>query len=231
MLLSAAPHYDRRQAAAVRGDQKRITQARVAAAALGDQVYTKVPFVSGMKPVTGDLVELVLNRTWRPQLPTIGMEGLPTPDNGGNVLRLYTRARLTLRLPPTVDAETAEAAVKKLLVSNPPHGAEVEFEGGRAATGRTPRRSPPGSSAPWPARRPPSAGRRPIWAKAVVADAAIDLPAGAEACQSWSVLAGAAIAAKLVNASLAGWLRSTPAPNQDAQGVVILAYRYSTEEL
>jgi hypothetical protein len=64
MLFSPALHYDRRQAAAVRGDQKRIAQARVAAAALGDRVYAKFPFVSGMKPVTGDLVELVLNRTW-----------------------------------------------------------------------------------------------------------------------------------------------------------------------
>jgi acetylornithine deacetylase/succinyl-diaminopimelate desuccinylase-like protein len=114
---------------------ERIAQARVAAAALGDQVYAKFPFVSGMKPVTGDLVELVLNRTWRPQLATIGMEGLPTPENAGNVLRPYTRARLSLRLPPTMEAETAEAAVKNLLVSNPPYGAEVEFEGGRAATG------------------------------------------------------------------------------------------------
>src|SRR5215470_1050770 len=114
---------------------ERIAQARTTAAALGDEIYTKFPFVAGMKPVAGDLVELVLNRTWRPQLATIGMDGLPAPEDAGNVLRPYTRARLSLRLPPTLDAETAEAAVQRLLVNDPPYGAEVEFEGGRAATG------------------------------------------------------------------------------------------------
>ena len=114
---------------------ERIAQARVAASALGQEVYAKFPFTPGMTPVTQDLVELVLNRTWRPQLATIGMDGLPTPGNAGNVLRPYTSARLSLRLPPTLDAEAAEAAVKGLLLADPPYGAEIQFDGGRAATG------------------------------------------------------------------------------------------------
>src|SRR5215510_2120298 len=36
---------------------ERIAQARVAAASLGDQIYSKFPFVAGMSPVTSDLVE------------------------------------------------------------------------------------------------------------------------------------------------------------------------------
>ena len=103
---------------------ERIAQARVAAKALGQEVYAKFPFTPGMTPVTQDLVELVLNRTWRPQLATIGMDGLPTPGNAGNVLRPYTSARLSLRLPPTLDAEAAEAAVKGLLLADPPYGAD-----------------------------------------------------------------------------------------------------------
>jgi len=114
---------------------ERIAQARVAASALGEEVHTKFPFTPGMTPVSQDIVELVLNRTWRPQLATIGMDGLPTPGNAGNVLRPYTSARLSLRLPPTLDAEEAEAAVKRLLLADPPYGATIEFEGGRAATG------------------------------------------------------------------------------------------------
>ncbi len=114
---------------------ERIAQARVAAKALGEEVHTKFPFTSGMTPVSQDIVELVLNRTWRPQLATIGMDGLPTPGNAGNVLRPHTSARLSLRLPPTLDAEQAEAAVKSLLLADPPYGAAIEFDGGRAATG------------------------------------------------------------------------------------------------
>jgi acetylornithine deacetylase/succinyl-diaminopimelate desuccinylase-like protein len=114
---------------------ERIAQAKVAASALGEEVHTKFPFTPGMTPVSQDIVELVLNRTWRPQLATIGMDGLPTPGNAGNVLRPYTSTRLSLRLPPTLDAEEAEAAVKALLLADPPYGATIEFEGGRAATG------------------------------------------------------------------------------------------------
>jgi acetylornithine deacetylase/succinyl-diaminopimelate desuccinylase-like protein len=107
---------------------ERIAQARVAAGALGDAVYAKFPFVDGMAPVTSDLVELVLNRSWRPQLATIGMEGLPAPENAGNVLRPFTSARLSLRLPPTLDVAVAEAAVSRVLLADSPYGAEVTLE-------------------------------------------------------------------------------------------------------
>src|SRR5215470_17187009 len=58
---------------------ERVAQARRAAAALGNAVYAKFPFVPGLLPMTEDLTELVLNRTWRPQLAVIGIDGLPMP--------------------------------------------------------------------------------------------------------------------------------------------------------
>ena len=85
---------------------ERVAQAQRAAAALGDAVYTKFPFVAGMTPVSDDLTELVLNRTWRPQLAVTGIDGLPTPADAGNVLLPYTAAKLSLRLPPTLDADS-----------------------------------------------------------------------------------------------------------------------------
>src|SRR5262249_4277100 len=60
---------------------ERVVQARNAAAALGDVVHRKFPFVPGMSPMADDLTELVLNRTWRPQLAVIGVEGLPSPGD------------------------------------------------------------------------------------------------------------------------------------------------------
>jgi acetylornithine deacetylase/succinyl-diaminopimelate desuccinylase-like protein len=114
---------------------ERVTQARRAAAALGDTVYTKFPFAPGTSPMTDDLTELVLNRTWRPQLAVIGIDGLPTPSNAGNVLLPSTAAKLSLRLPPTLDAAAAGTVVRTLLEKNPPHGARVEFEPGPSAAG------------------------------------------------------------------------------------------------
>ena len=114
---------------------ERVTQARRAAAALGSAVYTKFPFPAGTSPVTEDLTELVLNRSWRPQLAVTGVEGLPKPADAGNVLLPYTTAKLSLRLPPTLDAAAAGAALRALLEKSPPYGAGVKFEVESCAAG------------------------------------------------------------------------------------------------
>ena len=48
--------------------------------------------------------ELLLNRTWRPALSITGADGLPPLESAGNVLRPETALKLSLRVPPTVDA-------------------------------------------------------------------------------------------------------------------------------
>lgn len=106
---------------------ERVAQARRAAAALGDAVYAKFPFAAGTEPMTDDLTELVLNRTWRPQLAVTGIAGLPAPENAGNVLLPSTVAKLSLRLPPTLDAADAAETLSTLLQKNPPYGARVGF--------------------------------------------------------------------------------------------------------
>ena len=89
----------------------------------------------GTQPMSDDLVELVLNRTWRPQLAITGIEGLPAPANAGNVLLPFTTAKLSFRLPPTLDAKAAKAAVVKLLQEKAPHGAEISLAIKDAAIG------------------------------------------------------------------------------------------------
>ena len=64
----------------------RIAEAKAAAAALGDEVWSKFPFVPGMRPVADDPAELILNRTWRPALSITGLEGAPDIRDAGNVL-------------------------------------------------------------------------------------------------------------------------------------------------
>ena len=113
----------------------RIAQAQKAAQILGSTVYDEFPFADGVAPVTRDLSELILNRTWRPQLAVTGMDGLPPPQNAGNVMLPDTVAKLSLRLPPTLPAEKVDGALKTLLESDPPYGAEVRFETEPAMTG------------------------------------------------------------------------------------------------
>ncbi|HEV2607340.1 MAG TPA: M20 family metallopeptidase, partial [Xanthomonadaceae bacterium] len=113
----------------------RLAQARKVAEVMGTAVYDKFPFLPGMTPMSGDLTELVLNRTWRPGLSVTGVDGLPPMDNAGNVLRPSTAVKLSLRLPPTLDGDTAGAILRKLLLDNPPNGAHVAFELEKSSTG------------------------------------------------------------------------------------------------
>ena len=114
---------------------ERLAQAKVAADALGDQVYGKFPFVAGMRPTGSDLTELVLNRSWRPALSVTGLAGAPEPGNAGNVLRPFTEAKLSMRLPPTVDAVMAAKRIKSMLENDPPYGARVSFDYEEPGTG------------------------------------------------------------------------------------------------
>jgi acetylornithine deacetylase/succinyl-diaminopimelate desuccinylase-like protein len=114
---------------------ERSEQAKRAAEVLGEEIWRKFPFAQGVQPMATDLADLVLNRTWRPMLAVTGAEGLPAPANAGNVLRPRTSLVLSLRLPPTVKADSAARQLQAILEADPPYGARVKFEYGQAATG------------------------------------------------------------------------------------------------
>lgn len=105
----------------------RVTQAGTAAAVLGADLWSKYVFAEGAGPVSHDGAELILNRTWRAALAVTGADGIPSVAEGGNVLRPRTVLKLSLRLPPTLDAKSAALSVKTLLESDPPYGAKVRF--------------------------------------------------------------------------------------------------------
>jgi acetylornithine deacetylase/succinyl-diaminopimelate desuccinylase-like protein len=114
---------------------ERAEQAKRAAEVLGEELHRRFPFVPGMKPMGTDLDDLILNRTWRPFLAVTGAEGLPPPASAGNVLRPKTELVLSLRLPPTVKAESVAQQLKAILEAKPPYGARVTFNAGQAASG------------------------------------------------------------------------------------------------
>jgi acetylornithine deacetylase/succinyl-diaminopimelate desuccinylase-like protein len=114
---------------------QRVEQARVTAQVLGDAIYSKFPFVDGMRPLEYDVAELALNRTWRPALAVTGIAGIPPLDSAGNVLRPFTAVKLSLRLPPTLDGTKAGELVKRLLEKDPPYGCKIEFALEKATSG------------------------------------------------------------------------------------------------
>jgi len=122
---------------------ERVEQARATAAILGDELHRRFPWAHHdcggstvfALPTTTDPVEALLNRTWRPTLSVTGAEGLPALRDAGNVLRPYTAFKLSLRLPPLVDAAQAVQQLKALLEDNAPYQARVTFEGEGSASG------------------------------------------------------------------------------------------------
>jgi acetylornithine deacetylase/succinyl-diaminopimelate desuccinylase-like protein len=112
---------------------QRIEQAKAAAQVLGTSVYDRFPFAGATRPMANETGDLVLNRTWRPQLAITGMDGYPVPGDAGNVLLPFSTAKLSLRIPPTLDGKDALQTIKRALEADPPYGAEVEFkaEGGQ----------------------------------------------------------------------------------------------------
>ncbi len=114
----------------------RLAEVQAVAAVLGRDVGRGFPLVPGMRPVTLDPVQALLNNTWRPALAVTGVDGMPSLADAGNVLRPKTAVKLSLRLPPTADAPRAAQRVKEVLEAEPPYGARVTFSTGeRPGTG------------------------------------------------------------------------------------------------
>ncbi|GAB4211431.1 MAG: M20 family metallopeptidase [Rhodoferax sp.] len=132
---------------------ERLVEARATAAILGDELFKRFPWAHAdcdgsaapsVLPTTGDPLQALLNRTWRPTLSVTGVEGLPDLQNAGNVLRPATAFKLSIRLPPLVDAAVAVQQLKTLLEDNAPYQARVTFEQAAGASGWN---AP--STAPW----------------------------------------------------------------------------------
>jgi acetylornithine deacetylase/succinyl-diaminopimelate desuccinylase-like protein len=106
----------------------RIEEAKMAALVLGNDVYHSFPLLDGVQPQTLNNEELVLNRTWRPALAITGINGLPCIENAGNVFLPKLSIKLSMRLPPSCDANQASQALQQVLVANPPSGAKISYE-------------------------------------------------------------------------------------------------------
>ncbi len=108
--------------------EQRIEQVGKAADVLDSTLYSSYPFTNSAKPVSDNVSELLLNRTWRAALSVTGANGLPLIEDAGNVTLPHLTVKLSMRVPPTCDAELASKTLKKVLEENPPYHAGVQFD-------------------------------------------------------------------------------------------------------
>jgi hypothetical protein len=89
-------------------------------------IIQEFPRHGDLQPANADLVEALLNRSWRAALTVTGADGFPPIKTAGNVLRPSTTLKLSLRVPPRVNAKEAAVALKQLLDADAPYGAGVK---------------------------------------------------------------------------------------------------------
>lgn len=114
------------------------------AESLGDRIFAAYPWHGKTEPLTKDACEALLNRSWRPELTVTGVDGMPSVENAGNVMRPYTTVKIGMRLPPDVDAEKASTALEEIITAEPPFNADVKYVPTVASNGWSAK-----AAAPW----------------------------------------------------------------------------------
>mmetsp|Transcript_45787 Transcript_45787/g.109723 ORF Transcript_45787/g.109723 Transcript_45787/m.109723 type:complete len:564 (+) Transcript_45787:96-1787(+) len=94
------------------------------------------PWRTGAHPEDPDAAfDQYADNFWRPCMCVVGFEGLPSPALAGNVLYPSVKMKLSFRIPPLVDNDSAAKALKEVLEKDPPCGATVKYEVKQGANG------------------------------------------------------------------------------------------------
>jgi acetylornithine deacetylase/succinyl-diaminopimelate desuccinylase-like protein len=92
-----------------------------------------LPVVDGLRLLGKSAADRLIAKAWSPALEVTAAEGLPALRDGGNVLRPYTTAKFSLRLPPDVDARAAADALIAAITTD--EGAHVTIDLDTPASG------------------------------------------------------------------------------------------------
>ena len=90
--------------------EERIQQPEKAAGVLGGAIVDDFPLLAEVHVLADNPVELLLNNSWRPALAVTGQDGMPSVPQAGNVLLPQLTYKLSLRLPPTLQADKAHGS-------------------------------------------------------------------------------------------------------------------------
>lgn len=107
----------------VRQDTK--SSAQNAAEILGSVDAHGLPFAKDVQPIHESLSDQIIANTYESQLEIIGIEGIPSIQDAGNVLRPNVKVALSFRLPPGINPAKAAAAVSGSLLKEVPFNARV----------------------------------------------------------------------------------------------------------
>ena len=102
---------------------------------VGDSIWEQFPTVDTLRKASETTEDMIVAMNWEPTLSIIGADGIPSVQDAGNVLRTNTDLKLSFRIPPGVDSESAIASAKEILEKDPPYGAEVTFTPDSCADG------------------------------------------------------------------------------------------------
>ena len=102
---------------------------------LDDPLSRAFPAVSDLALMGRDGADRLIRQSWSTSVSVIGIDGVPSVAEGGNVLRPSTTAKLSIRIPPSVDAHAAQDAVVATLRAAPPSGATVSVHAEQPAQG------------------------------------------------------------------------------------------------
>jgi acetylornithine deacetylase/succinyl-diaminopimelate desuccinylase-like protein len=105
---------------------ERQAQAVATSLAIG-QLHRGLPLSVDTTPVIDDPVEQLLNRAWRPQLAITGIDGVPSVADAAAVFWPTIALKVSLRIPPTLNAADAGSWLQTRLEADPPYGCEVSF--------------------------------------------------------------------------------------------------------
>ena len=112
-----------------------LSQAAILSREMNDPLSRHFPTVPGLQLMGRDGADHLIRQSWSASLSVTGIEGIPSIAEGGNVLRSSTTAKLSVRLPPTVNAEHAQNVLVRVLESDPPSNATITVKTEQAAQG------------------------------------------------------------------------------------------------
>jgi acetylornithine deacetylase/succinyl-diaminopimelate desuccinylase-like protein len=88
-----------------------------------------LPTVEGLRLAGDGAGARLIARAWSAALEVTGMDGVPAVRDGGNVLRPFTTAKVSVRLPPDVDAQVAADALISALATEEGAHITIDLEG------------------------------------------------------------------------------------------------------
>ena len=102
---------------------------------LGDRIYQDFPLHKHTQPLSTEPSTLLRAQTWGNAYEIIGIDGIPSISDAGNVHHHQITAQLSVRIPPNCNSQEAGKALQKALNTNSPYGADCQFELEHCANG------------------------------------------------------------------------------------------------